>query len=216
MIHRFFSFFSFTRSLVAISLLGLASATSAQQAITEGKDYRVIRPAQPLESPASKIEVIEFFWYGCPHCNSLEPALDSWIKRQGADVTVRRIPVAFNDKLVPHQRLYYALEALGKESELRAKVFQAIHRDRNPLNTQDLMAEFAARNGIDRKAFIDTYNSFAVQSRTRRAAQIAENYRVDGVPMMAVQGTFVIPNSPNILNHVDALVSRVRSQPGKS
>ncbi len=198
-------------ALLGTLLLTFSVTASAQRALVEGKDYRTVKPVQIVET-AGKVEVIEFFWYGCPHCNSLEPTLNQWIQRQGPDVAVRRVPVAYNDALVPHQRLFYALEALGKENDLRAKVFHSIHVEKNPLNRQELMADFAVKNGIDRKIFLDTYNSFAVQAKTRRASQIAEGYGVDGVPLVAVNGKYLISNSPALVSTIDTLVTRERSQ----
>ncbi len=203
-------FVSYASKVLGVLLVTFGALASAQKAPASGTDYRTLKQPVAVEVPAGKIEVVEFFWYGCPHCNSLEPSLNEWIKRQAADVVVRHIPVAFNDSLVPHQRLYYALEALGKESELRPKIFSAIHRERNLLNTQDLMADFAAKNGIDRKKFLDTYNSFGVQTKTRRAAQLAEAFGVDGVPAIAVAGKFIIPNSSALLTVTDYLVARER------
>ena len=197
-------------ALLFATLLGFAAAGSAvAQAPVRGTNYVELSPPQPTEA-SGKIEVIEFFWYGCPHCNTFEPSLNDWIKKQAADVVVRHVPAAFNDSLVPHQRLYYALDALGKEADLRAKVFAAIHVERNPLNKEEMQADFVARNGIDRKKFIDTYNSFTVQSKTRRASQLAEGFGVDGVPMMAVNGKYTIPNAPNTLAVLDYLVARER------
>ena len=205
----------FLSGLLFLTSLTLSAAASAQNAPAEGKDYRALRPAQATDAGAGKIEVIEFFWYGCPHCNAFEPVLNDWIKKQGADVVVRRVPVAFNASLVPHQRLYYALDALGKETELRAKVFAALHVEHNPMNKEEVMADWAAKNGIDRKKFLDAYNSFTVQTKTARAAQMADAYGVDGVPMMAVNGKFTVPNSGNTLRIVDYLVARERMAGGK-
>jgi len=205
---------SLARLLTGLALLTLTAAASAQNAPVEGKDYRAVRPAQATDAGAGKIEVIEFFWYGCPHCNSFEPALNDWIKKQGPDVVVRRVPVAFNASLVPHQRLYYALDALGKETELRAKVFAAMHVEHNPMSKEEAMADWVAKNGVDRKRFLDAYNSFTVQTKTARAAQIADVFGVDGVPMMGVNGKFTVPNSGNTLRIVDYLIARERMAAG--
>ena len=205
---------SLARLLSGLALLTLTAAASAQNAPVEGKDYRAVRPAQATDAGAGKIEVIEFFWYGCPHCNAFEPVLNDWIKKQGPDVVVRRIPVAFNASLVPHQRLYYALDALGKETELRAKVFAAMHVEHNPLSKEDAMADWVAKNGVDRKKFLDAYNSFTVQTKTARAAQVADVFGVDGVPMMAINGKFSVPNSGNTLRIVDYLIARERMASG--
>ena len=203
---------SFARNLVGLFLLTVSALALAQKIPADGTDFRSLRQPVAVEVPAGKIEVIEFFWYGCPHCNTLEPSLVDWTRKQAPDVVVRHVPVAFNDSLVPHQRLYYTLEALGKETELRPKVFAAIHREKNMLNKEELMADWAAKNGIDRKKFVDTYNSFGVQTKTRRAAQLAESFGIDGVPSIAVAGKVVIPNSPAVLTVADYLVARERTK----
>jgi len=169
--------------------------------------------AQPTDSPG-KIEVIEFFAYWCPHCNDFDPPLNEWIKRQGPDVVVRHVPIAFNDAQVPLQRIYYVLDALGKEPELRAKVFAAIHIDNNPLNTPDEQAAFAAKNGIDRKKYLDLYNSFSIQARVTRASQMAQAYGVDSVPTLAVDGKYTLGGRPNTLGVLDQLVAMERKSMG--
>lgn len=204
----------FNHTLLGVSLglglLGLGLNAGAQKVPVEGADYRILRPAQPTESQG-KIEVIEFFWYGCPHCNALEPALNEWIKRQGPDVVVKHVPAAFNALYVLHQRLYYTLDALGKEPELRAKVFNTIHVEQNILNTPDLMADWAAKNGIDRKKFLDTYNSFTVQAKVQRATQMASAYAIDGVPSISVNGKVVLGVTATTLGNIDYFVNAERA-----
>ncbi len=152
------------------------------------RGYRQVNPAQPTEAPAGKIEVLEFFWYGCPHCNSLEPLLNAWVAKLPPDVVFRRVHVPFGDRR--HQQLYYTLLALGKADALGDKVFRAIHVENNRLDTVDKMADLVSRNGVDRKRFVDTFESFAVRTRMRRAAQVVDAYGVDGVPAMAVNGKY--------------------------
>ena len=166
----------------------LARPAFSQGAPREGRDYRLVKPAQPTEAPAGKIEVLEFFWYGCPHCNSLEPMLKDWVGKLPADVAFRRVHVPFGERR--HQQLHYALEAMGKADALGDKVFHAIHVDRDRLDTVDKMAAMLSRHGVDRKQFTDTFESFAVRTKMRRATQTAEAYRVDGVPAMAVNGKY--------------------------
>ena len=113
--------------------LVLAQARKPQ----EGKEYRVLEKKAPVEAPAGKIEVVEFFWYSCPHCNAFEPRLNAWLKKLPPDVTFRRVPVQFRDDFVPQQRLYYALEALGKVDDLHDKVFHEIHVNRQPTARED-------------------------------------------------------------------------------
>lgn len=172
----------------AAAASALARPVAAQGMPREGRDYRLVKPQQPTEAPAGKIEVIEFFWYGCPHCNSLEPLLQDWIRKLPADVFFRRVHVPFGDRR--HQQLHYTLEAMGKAEALGDKVFHAIHVDNDRLDTVDKMTAMLSRYGVDRKQFAETFDSFAVRTKMRRAAQVSEAYGVDGVPAMAVNGKY--------------------------
>lgn len=199
---------------LSFSLLVQDVAQASPTAPVNGTDYATLSKPQATDS-TGKVEVTEFFWYGCPHCNALEPALEAWVKKLPGDVVFKRIPVAFRDDFVPHQRLYYALEAMGKLEELHAKVFHAIHVDKNNLINLDQQAEFVEKNGLDKKKFIETYNSFSVQSKVQRARQLTANYAVDGVPMMAVDGRFTTSasmtgNNDNLLIVTDNLVKLAR------
>jgi thiol:disulfide interchange protein DsbA len=180
-------------ALVFLSLCGLASAQA--QKIEEGFDYRILPIAQPLETKG-KVEVIEFFWYGCPHCYDFEPELSSWVKRQPKDVAFRRVPVAFREDFMPHSQLFYALEAMGKGDALNEKVMYAMHKENKRLLTENEIADWVASQGIDRNTFLATYRSFAVTSKARAAKQMAEAYRIDGVPTIVMQGKYV--TSPSI------------------
>ena len=126
----------------------------------------------PLDTPAGKIEVIEFFWYSCPHCNAFEPALDAWVKRAPKDVVVKRVPVAFRDDFGPQQRLYFALEAMGLVDKLHAKVFYAIHVERQRLDQPEAIFEWIAKQGVDKAKFTDQFNSFSAASKVKRAVQL--------------------------------------------
>jgi thiol:disulfide interchange protein DsbA len=169
---------------------GLAAAPTAraQAKFVEGTHY--VRLAQPLAVPGDgKIDVIEFFWYGCPHCNSFEPMLDAWSKKLPPDVAFRRVPVAFREEpFVPHQRIYYALEALGLVEQMHRRVFFAIHNERLRLDKPQDIAAFMAKHGVDSAKFLDAYNSFGVQTKQRQARQLAEAYKIDGVPSIGVHG----------------------------
>jgi thiol:disulfide interchange protein DsbA len=153
-------------------------------------DYLTLDKRVNVDAPAGKIEVIEFFWYSCPHCNAFEPKLEAWIKKLPPDVFMRRIPVAFRDDFVPQQRLFYTLEALGKLDELHNKVFQAIHVERNPLNREDGILAWAEKQGLDKAKFKELYTSFTVSSKARRAAQMQDAFKVTGVPAIGVAGRF--------------------------
>jgi len=196
----------------ALCLAALAVAVHAQTPSpppVEGRDYTRLDPPQPREA-AGKVEVVFFFGYWCPHCNEFDPGFTDWSKKQAADVNIRHVPIAFADNQVPLQRLYYVLDSLGKESELRSRVFAAIHNDHNPLNTIELQTAFAQQNGIDPKKFADLYNSFSVQTKVRQATQMAQNYGVDAIPFVTVDGKYHLGEQRNAFNILDYLVANER------
>jgi thiol:disulfide interchange protein DsbA len=183
-----------------------------------GTDYLVLDKPAPVEAPAGKVEVIEFFWYDCPHCNAFEPALDAWIKRSAKDVYVRRVPVGFRDDFVPQQRLFYTLEAMDLLDRLHGKVFAAIHAERQ-LGKGAKGAEIAdwvSRQGVDKAKFQEQFNSFTIATKVSRATQLQNVYRVEGVPALGVAGRFytdgtLAKNMPRALQIVDYLVAEVRA-----
>ena len=184
------------RLITLFALFSLSGLVSAQaQKIEEGFDYRILPIAQPVETKG-KVEVIEFFWYGCPHCYDFEPELSAWVKRQPKDVVFRRVPVAFRDDFLPHSQMYYALESMGKADALNEKVMYAMHKENKRLLTESEIADWVASQGIDRNTFLATYRSFAVVSKARAARQMADAYRIDGVPTIVMQGRYV--TSPSI------------------
>lgn len=201
-------------SLFFLSLIGSVSAQT--RPIEEGFDYRVLPIAQAIEAKG-KIEVIEFFWYGCPHCHDFEPQLDAWVARQAKDVSVKKVPVAFRDDLLPHSQLFYALESLGK-SNLHAKVMETMHVGKKKLLSESEIADWAVSQGIEREAFLKAFKSFTVTSKARAANQIAQAYRIDGVPTVAVQGKYI--TSPSItagskaraIEAMDHLVNKARKE----
>jgi len=210
-----------TRTLLKAALLsplaGAGTAFAQAGALQEGSAYRAVKPAQPV-AVSGKIEVLEFFWYGCPHCNALEPLLKDWVRRLPSDVVFQKVHVGLGPSWVPHQQLFYTLDAMGKSAELDERVFKAIHVDGQSLSKPDQMAEFVARNGVDRKLFTDTFESFAVRTKMRKAQQQAEAYRVDGVPAMSVNGKwYTAPsmaggNAPvlRVLDHLIELERKAR------
>lgn len=171
-------------------LLPLAGVAQAQGGPVEGKQY--VRLSQPLPVPATgKIEVLEFFWYGCPHCNSFEPLLEAWAKKLPDDVAFRRVPVAFRDEpFVAHQKIFYSLEALGLVGTLHRKVFYAIHVERAKLDKLPDIAAFMGKNGVDAAKFSEAFNSFSVNTKATQARKLAEAYRIDGVPAVGINGRF--------------------------
>jgi thiol:disulfide interchange protein DsbA len=201
--------------VLGATALGMPSLGFAQRGCQDGKDFRRLDKALPLDAPAGKVEVIEFFWYRCPHCNAFEPTLDAWVKKLPPDVVFHRVPVAFRDDFVPEQRLYYTLEAMGKVDELHAKVFHAIHVDHQTLNREEGILAFAQKNGLDTAKFKAIYNSFGVQTKARRAKQLQDAYQVDGVPAMGVAGRYYTDGElagamPRVLQVVDYLVGEAK------
>jgi protein dithiol oxidoreductase (disulfide-forming) len=199
--------------VVAAGAAALAGTVQAQQpkAPAAGSEYRAVSPRQPTEAPEGRIEVVEFFWYGCPHCASLEPLLKEWTQRLPADVSFRKVHVPF--AVVAHQQLFYTLQAMGKAEELNERVFAAIHTQRQRLDKPDAMADFAAQHGVDRKQFLDTYGSFGVRTRMQRGTQLAAGYRIDGVPAFGVNGKYVtapsmVGSNAGALRMVEMLVER--------
>jgi len=173
----------------AIAALGTGTAARAQGAPVEGTHY--VKLSQPLPVTPGKIEVIEFFWYGCPHCNAFEPMLDAWQKGLPADVAFRRVPVAFRDEpFTAHQRIFYALDAMGLIPTMHRKVFYAIHAERQRLDKPQEIAAFMAKNGVDSAKFLENYNSFSTQTKVRQAAKLAADYKIDGVPAIGVHGKY--------------------------
>lgn len=202
--------------LVAIAVG--ATITQAAAVLQNGSGYNELSVRQPVGHPG-KVVVTEFFWYNCPHCNALEPELDAWVRGQPSYVVVERVPVAFTAQFIPQQKLYYTLLALGKADSLQGAVFHAIHEQHIALNTADQMATWLAAHGIARQTFLATFNSFVVAMQARRATQMMKDYGIDGVPTIAVQGTYEVsgalpqtPSDERILQAVDYLVSRVHAQ----
>lgn len=180
----------FNQLAAASAFAGVSPAWAQAAPFRAGKDYLVIDPRVPTEA-RSGVEVVEFFWYGCPHCNVFEPMLERWIKTQPADVQVRRVPVAFRTDFVVHQKLYYAIEALGKVDDLHPKAFAALHREKLRLNTADEIGNFASRHGVDRAEMLKVLESFGVNTKARQATQLAQAYRIDGVPSIGIDGRYL-------------------------
>ncbi|MFX1671121.1 thiol:disulfide interchange protein DsbA/DsbL [Paraburkholderia sp. A2WS-5] len=202
--------------LVSLSMLA-GTAYASPEAPVAGKDYTVLKAVQPLDVPAGKIQVIEFMWYGCPHCNEFDPLLEDWIKKQGPDVVFKRVPVAFRDDFIPHSKMLYALDALGLTQKLTPVIFHEIHVNKNYLLTPDDQAKFLATQGVDPKKYMEAYNSFSTQSSLQRDKAVIEAYKIDGVPTIAIQGKYetgpAATNSlPGTLQVMDFIISQIRAK----
>lgn len=181
------------RRRTLVLALGLAPfGALAQARPMAGLDYTEIKPAQPVETQG-KIEVLEFFWYGCPHCYTLEPLLEKWIPTLPADAQFRRVPAVFNNPAWARDAsIYYAFDALGVVSKLHRPFFDAIHRDRLRTDNAEALAEWLTKNGVNMKKFDEAMKSFGVQSKVRRATQLSAAYRIDGTPALAVNGRYTV------------------------
>ncbi|MCZ2498963.1 thioredoxin domain-containing protein [Xylophilus sp. Kf1] len=207
-----------TAALAAVAVPGLlpqAAMAQARVAPQAGKDYMVLDKSVAVETPPGKIEVVEFFWYNCPHCNAFEPAFEKWAKAVPADVVVRRMPVSFRDDFLPQQKLYYTLEAMGKVDELHVKVFTAIHGEHQQIATDGAIINWAAKQGLDKAKFTETFNSFSVNAKARRATQMQNAYKVEGVPALGVAGRFytdgqLAGNMDRALQTTDFLIGLAR------
>lgn len=207
----------FSRSLLAAGAGSLAAAVLPLNALAqvggfkEGTEYLRLGKPVATDAGAGKIEVLEFFSYGCIHCFNFEPQLAAWAKKQPAHVVLRRTPVAFNDSFVPLQRLYYALEAMGQVEALHEKVFQAIFVSKERLSTPDAIIAWVSRQGLDKQKFTEQFNSFSVAGKARRATQLQDQYAVEGTPALGVGGRFYVPGQgPRTLLVADALIAELR------
>jgi len=200
----------------AAALVGVASA----QELVEGKQYVRVKNPLPVEA-GKKIEVVEFFSYGCPHCADLEPVMQGWMKTLPPDVVVVRVPVMFQEKWITLAKIYYTLDALGVEQKLSPEVFVAIHKNRADLTSDKAFFDWAAGKGLDRKKVEDMYNSFAISGKMNRAKAEAQQYSVQSVPMIIVDGRFATATD-KVGSHdalppaINALIAKARAERPKS
>ena len=188
--------------LAAIALALLSFAAQAQLAV--GRDYALIDPAQPTDTP-TKIEVTEFFSYACPHCADLEPYVVKWAAKLPADVVLKRVPVGFNNPFYQLMaRFYYTLEAIGKGKQLDAAVFSAIHEKGLKLIDDKSLMDWVTAQGVDAKTFSDAYSSFGVMSKVKRADQLAQAAKIRGVPALVVDGRYLVVGQ-NVKSHAEML-----------
>jgi thiol:disulfide interchange protein DsbA len=181
-----------------------------------GREYLKLARQVPVEAASGKIEVVEFFWYSCPHCNDFEPSLEAWSKVLPPDVSLRRIPVGFRDNFVPQQRLFFALQSLGQLEALHAKVFAAIHGGGQDLTRGETITAWVTQQGVDRTKFVAAYNSPEVGKLVSQATALQDAYGVAGVPALGVAGRFytdgaIAGSMKRVLQIVDYLLADVRA-----
>jgi len=175
-------------------------------------NYTELKTPQPVEAQGGKIDVVEFFWYGCIHCYNLEPALESWLKKLPPDVQFRRVPAVFNPRWGHDAAIFYTFEAMGLLDKLHRPLFDAIHRGGLRTDNPQALDQWLQKQGVDAKKFNETMKSFAVQSKTRRAIQLTTGYAIEGTPALAVQGRYVVNAGEGMLQTVSSLVDRARKE----
>ena len=181
-------------AIAGLALLALAGRAAAQEVrARQNIEYRLI-PVQPVET-GERIEVIDFFWYGCPYCNDLQPTLEEWLKRKPDDVALRRVPAILRDSWAPHARIYYTLELLGEVERLHLKVYEGYHVEQLHMSKPEVMEQWAAKHGIERQRWLDAYFSPETDARIARAFQATKRYDVQGTPSLVVDGRYLTSSS---------------------
>jgi thiol:disulfide interchange protein DsbA len=206
-----------TQRRLLLLALGATAAIAPLGARAQARpgSYNELNPPQPVDGAAGKIEVLEFFWYGCPHCYNLEPAIESWMKRLRPDTEFRRVPAVFNDRWAIDAAIFHTFEAMGVLEKVHRPFFDSIHRDRLRTDSKPALDEWLQKQGVDVRRFTETFKSFGVQSKTKRAAQMTVAYKIDGTPAMAVHGRYTVSadqgrTADGMMQIVDQLVEMVR------
>jgi thiol:disulfide interchange protein DsbA len=200
-----------------LPFLMLLASTFAANA--SAADYALVSPPQPTEGNG-KIEVIEFFWYGCPHCYHLEPLVNAWLKTKPDDVVFKRVPAYPSESWGELARVFYTVQALGLLPQLHEKIFDAIHKDHVNLNNKKIREQWFAQHGVDPAKYEQVSKSFTVATDLQRAKQMTINYKVDSVPRVVVNGKYYteggLAGSPErIFAVVDELIAKARAESGK-
>lgn len=201
-------------ALVTASLFGM-TAQAANVPLEAGKTYVELTNPVPVSVPG-KIEVVELFWYGCPHCYAFEPTINPWAEKLPSDVNFKRIPAMFGGPWDAHGQLFLTLEAMGVEHKVHNAVFDAIQKQGKRLTKPDEMADFVATQGVDKDKFLATFNSFAIQGQIKQAKELAQKYGVQGVPTLIVNGKYrfdlgTAGGPEAVLNVADQLIAKERA-----
>ena len=208
------------RLILGLVTVCFCAAAAAAQKPTEGVEYLRLNPPQSTDSPG-KIEVVEFFWYRCPHCYNLEPVLEDWLKKLPRDVQFRRVPAIFDNEWSLDARIFYALEATGDFARVHKGLFDAIHQQGGVRQRGDAymkwVADWLGKHGVDMAKYTSALHSFTVENRLKRSVQLTQAYKIDGVPAIAVQGRWVVSATATgdrqaMLNVTDYLIGEARKQ----
>jgi thiol:disulfide interchange protein DsbA len=199
---------------VAMLSFNALAEEAVKEAFEEGKHYTLITPEQPAPLEG-KVEVLEAFWFGCPHCYEFEPFVERWLAAKAPDVEFVRLPVSFRESWMVHAKAYYAAEALGVKDKISKPLFDAMHKEKRKLDDEASLADFFAEQGVDKQKFIDAYNSFGVNGKVQQAMKLVEKFGIDGVPAVIVNRKYktsgnLAGNYENLLKIVDFLVNKER------
>tara|TARA_R110002073_G_scaffold287129_2_gene451832 strand:+ start:3012 stop:3659 length:648 start_codon:yes stop_codon:yes gene_type:complete len=202
--------------LLLLLSIGLISITSARAELIEGKNYTVLPTPQPIQDNGA-IEVIEFFWYGCSHCNHLHPHLKIWLQSIPDDVNFRYVPAIFRTNWVPAAKTFYAIEAMGIKDALHDKIYDAIHLKKINLTKEPVLFSWIEKQGIEREKFVSAYNSFTVQNQVARSTQMTRQYKLSGVPSLVVGGKYLTSGGMNktpqdTIKVLEKLIDKVRKE----
>ena len=206
-------------ALVAASVFGITAVQAADTA-TAGKEYIELSNPVAVSQPG-KIEVVELFWYGCPHCYHFEPVINPWAEKLPDDVNFKRIPAMFGGPWDAHGQMFLTLEAMGVEHKVHAAVFDAIQNQHKRLTDPEEMAEFLATQGVDKDKFLATFNSFAIKGQVKQAKELAKKYEITGVPSMIVNGKYrfdlgTAGGPEGALSVADQLIAKERAAGAKN
>ena len=210
--------FRHVRAAGFMLLLACLPLAASAQAPAKSVPYQELNPPQPTEAQG-KVEVIEFFWYGCPHCYALEPFINPWIQKLPREVSFRRVPAIFNDQWGVAGRVFYALEAINEEARVHSALFDAVHKENLRITDESAMAAWLGKKGVDVEKYKAAYRSFGVETKLKRALQMTQSYRIDGVPALAVQGRYILSASmindrQELLDGTDQIIRQAMKQSG--
>ena len=201
-----------TLAFLLMVLAGLSLFANAEE-FQEGKDYLRLANPVPISNTEGKSEVVELFWYGCPHCYNLEPRIEQWVENKPDNVEFVRIPAVLGRSWELGARAFFTADELGVLDTTHAKLFDAIHGEKRTINNKEQLAEFFAEQGVDKEAFSKAYDSFSVETKLKRSQQLVKRYRIDGVPAIIVNGKYMVTvssagSSARVFDVVDYLLAK--------
>lgn len=201
-------------NIFSVLLLGLAVAVAPVMAedFKEGVNYELVTPPQPTTT-GDKVEVLELFWYGCPHCFRFEPFVERWLEKKPANAEFVRLPAIFRAEWEPHARAFYTAQIMGVTEKVHRPLFNAIHQEKRTVDNEEKLRDFYGEQGVNKEEFTKTYNSFAVETRVGRAKMMVGRYGVDGVPSVIVNGKYRVSartagGNAEMLKVIDYLVAK--------